>query len=266
MRLLPLLLPLAHAKCDKSEFYGSTAVVDLCDAHFPDKTSENVWMVEFYAPWCGHCKALKPKFIEAAKAVKSREDLEGIKFGAVDCTKEQHLCQKYDVKGYPTLKAIVAGKAKEYGGAREADPMLEFVRRLKDSRGSKGGSAKCSSSLASKEGAVALCPSHFPDKKGKNSWAVLFHKIDDVGKEVVGELAVELAGLAKLGVVDCVKEAQFCDEKLNADERNADLTLKVFTKGRSELGLRAHTGGLGEVGKIVDFVKAQLAPDHKDEL
>jgi len=43
--------------------------------------SNDVWMVEFYAPWCGHCKTLKPEFVKAAKA------LEGIaKLGAVDMT------------------------------------------------------------------------------------------------------------------------------------------------------------------------------------
>ena len=73
----------AKSSCSKSEFYGKTAVADLCDSHFPDKSSENVWMVEFYAPWCGHCKALKPKFIAAAKKLKDSKEFEGIKFGGI---------------------------------------------------------------------------------------------------------------------------------------------------------------------------------------
>lgn len=263
----------SSSKCDKSEFYGSTAVVDLCDAHFPDKTSENVWMVEFYAPWCGHCKALKPKYIEAAKQVKGRDDLEGVKFGAVDCTKHQALCQKYSVSGYPTIKAIVAGKAKDYQGPRESDPMIDFVRRLKEGKGTKGGSAKCSSALAgdAKDGAVALCPSHFPDKKSKNSWLVAFHneKLEDTktAKKLVGKLADKLTGNAKVGVVDCEKEAAFCDEQLNADERSASFVAKIFVKGTSELAVGSSTEQ--DVDALTAFAKSTLGAKFKaanDEL
>jgi len=56
-------------------------------------------MVEFYAPWCGHCKSLAPEYKKAAKA------LEGIvKLGAVDMTTEGDAGAPYDVSSYPTIK------------------------------------------------------------------------------------------------------------------------------------------------------------------
>jgi protein disulfide-isomerase A6 len=47
------------------------------------KEGKELWFVEFYAPWCGHCKSLAPEYKAAAK------ELDGmVKFGAVDMTDE----------------------------------------------------------------------------------------------------------------------------------------------------------------------------------
>ena len=256
------------ASCGKSEFYGKTAVVDLCDSHFPDKSSEHVWMVEFYAPWCGHCKALKPKFIDAAKKAKKDAEFQGIKFGAVDCTKEQSLCQKYDVKGYPTLKAFVGGKAREFRGQRETEDMLQFMAQLKDSKGTKGGSSKCASSLidASKQDAIPLCASHFPDKKSKNNWVIVFHS-KEIEKKTSKDLYVLASkvssGGAKLGVVDCSTDAAFCKTKLGS-ELESTIAIKTFLKGKSELsGESFSAADLSDTGSIVSFVKKELGAKFK---
>ena len=47
------------------------------------------------------------------------------------------------MQGFPTIKAIVGGKAKNYQGAREAGPMKDWILQVRDKRGSKGGSNKC---------------------------------------------------------------------------------------------------------------------------
>merc|ERR1712146_575136 len=104
-----------------------------------------------------------------------------IGIGAVDCTIEasQGLCGQYGVQGYPTIKAIVNGKPKNYQGPREKEPMKQYILGLADKKGSKGGSAKCPKGLfksGMKDSVVPLCDKHFPEaEKSKNDWAVVFY-------------------------------------------------------------------------------------------
>ena len=83
----------------------SSGVVDLTPSNFDSKVknSDGVWIVEFYAPWCGHCRNLAPEYQKAAKALKG-----AVGVGAVDCDQEanKQLCGQYGVQGFPTLKVI----------------------------------------------------------------------------------------------------------------------------------------------------------------
>lgn len=107
-------------------FYTGTDVVVLTDSNFKDQVqgSSELWFVEFYAPWCGHCKNLKPAWIEAARDVKGK-----VKLGAVDCTAQQEVCMKYKVQGYPTIKFFDPKKSKpeDYQGDRSASGIVTFA-------------------------------------------------------------------------------------------------------------------------------------------
>jgi len=82
-------------------------VVDLTEKNFQSQVldSDVPWLVEFYAPWCGHCKELAPKWIKAATYLKGF-----VKVGAVDVTKNEPLGQKYGVQGFPTIKVFGGDK------------------------------------------------------------------------------------------------------------------------------------------------------------
>jgi protein disulfide-isomerase-like protein len=64
-------------------------------------SSDAITLVEFFAPWCGHCKTLAPNFARAAT------ELKGVaKLASVDCTVHKDLCSRYGVQGFPSQSTV----------------------------------------------------------------------------------------------------------------------------------------------------------------
>ncbi|CCG82974.1 Protein disulfide-isomerase [Taphrina deformans PYCC 5710] len=84
-------------------------------------------LVEFFAPWCGHCKNLAPEYELAATELKNKA---GIAIAKVDCTEEVDLCAKEGVQGYPTLNLYRGkGNVAAYAGARKADAIVSYMTK-----------------------------------------------------------------------------------------------------------------------------------------
>jgi len=83
--------------------------------------------LEFYAPWCGHCKSLAPKWEEMAEKLA---DDENIVIGKMDATAND-VPSKFEVSGFPTLYWLPKGKDSKpvkYQSGREVDAMINFIK------------------------------------------------------------------------------------------------------------------------------------------
>ncbi|XP_038895600.1 protein disulfide isomerase-like 1-4 [Benincasa hispida] len=101
-------------------------VVVLKEGNFSDFIKENRFvMVEFYAPWCGHCQALAPEYAAAATELKA----ENVVLAKVDATEENELAQQYDVQGFPTVYFFSDGVHKPYPGQRTKDAIVTWIKK-----------------------------------------------------------------------------------------------------------------------------------------
>jgi len=119
--LFATLLYMARADGDDSK------VVTLTAANFDDFVAKTpLSLIEFYAPWCGHCKALAPEYETAAKELEGKDSG---KLAKVDCTTERDLCGKYEVQGFPTVKLFRndGSEPADYDQARKADAIVKFM-------------------------------------------------------------------------------------------------------------------------------------------
>jgi len=102
----------------------------LNDRSFRGHVSRGDHFVMMMAPWCGHCKKLKPDWEQLSKL----PGVSGLSISKVDCTQSKLTCDKYDVKGYPTLLYFRNGKMIEkYSGANNLKSLKEFVKKMKES-------------------------------------------------------------------------------------------------------------------------------------
>lgn len=93
-----------------------------------------MWLVEFFAPWCGHCKNLAPHWAKAASELKGK-----VKLGALDATVNKAKASLYEIQGYPTIKFFAPGpksasSAEEYDGGRTSSEIVQWaLEKLADS-------------------------------------------------------------------------------------------------------------------------------------
>ena len=101
-------------------------VLVLSQDNFTQMVEENALiLVEFYAPWCGHCKRLAPEYTKAANVLHDRGS--DVLLAKVDATIEKEIATEYEVQGFPTLKIFRHGRVSEYKGPRKSDGIVDYM-------------------------------------------------------------------------------------------------------------------------------------------
>uniref|UniRef100_A0A5B6ZKJ1 protein disulfide-isomerase n=1 Tax=Davidia involucrata TaxID=16924 RepID=A0A5B6ZKJ1_DAVIN len=183
-------------------------------------------LVEFYAPWCGHCKNLAPTYEKVATALKLEED---VVIANLDADTQKDLAEKYGVSGYPTLKFFPKGNkaGEDYDGGRDLDDFVTFINEKCDtSRDGKG-------QLTSKAGIVATLDNlvkEFVSASNDERKAVLARMEEEVEK---------LKGsTARYGKI-YLKAAKSCTEKgadyaKNEVQRLERMLAKSISSGKAD--------------------------------
>ncbi|KAF7667182.1 hypothetical protein LDENG_00072730 [Lucifuga dentata] len=121
----------APKKEKTTEIEEEKDVMVLHNINFARALSKNPFLlVEFYAPWCGHCKRLEPEYVKAAEILKKEESV--MRLAKVEVTEEVELAEEFEIQGFPTLMLFINGDRKQpvdYTGKRTAESIIKWMKR-----------------------------------------------------------------------------------------------------------------------------------------
>lgn len=121
MRALFALVPMIVA----------SQALELTPSNWNEHTAGKTVFLKMFAPWCGHCKAMKPAWDAVSKEYKNSDF---VLMADVDCVGEgKEICDKNGVRGFPTIKYGDPNNLEDYKGGRDEDALRKFAAELKPS-------------------------------------------------------------------------------------------------------------------------------------
>jgi len=245
-------------------------VIELTTANFDETVNKQpIMLVEFFAPWCGHCKKLKPEYEQAARLLKP----EGIPLATVDATVEKDIAKKYDVTGYPTLKIFRNGKVSEFKGGRTSHDIVSTMKVEKNPH-----TIEITTSSQKKEAekpATVKVIGLFP---GSNKDAIEYQIFEELTNEFRSSYSCshsfDASFASKLFKVSsptlvvaypnlyvAKKEKPFVTTAINAESSIADLTKFISSNDKPLVGDYDCTN-CGQIYDAVDTVRIYTSKDY----
>ncbi|XP_071999686.1 protein disulfide-isomerase A6 isoform X1 [Engystomops pustulosus] len=263
-------------------YSASDDVITLTSANFQREVvqSDSLWLVEFYAPWCGHCQRLTPDWKKAATALKGI-----VKLGAVDCDQHKDMAPQFGVRGFPTIKIFGANKNRpeDYQGGRSSDAIVEgalnALRSLvKDRLGGRGGggggydSGKQQRSAGGKKEVIELTDDNF-DRQVLSSddvWLVEFFapwcghckNLEPEWAAAAVEVAEQTKGKVKLGTVDATVHQGLASRY----GIRGFPTIKIFQKGEEPVDYEGGRTKADIVARALDLFSENAPPPEIREI
>ncbi|XP_029641498.1 dnaJ homolog subfamily C member 10 [Octopus sinensis] len=197
-----------HRAQDMIDFIEDTlhpSVEQLTPDNFHSKVNQRgqneIWVVDFFAPWCGPCQQLAPEWRKLSKMFKSNKN---VHIADIDCKKHRSLCQQEGVHSYPTMRLYpLSGSSlfESYNGwNRDVQSLHAWVYEFLPSK------------------VVTLRSSSFHSKviNSKQPWIVDFYASwcghCQIFKPQFEQVAAKLEGIVHAGKVDCEVEFQICQQ------------------------------------------------------
>lgn len=235
LALIPLI-----STADAQGFYKNSDVFELDTSNFNQVVlnSNHTTLVEFYAPWCGHCRNLKKDYSKAAKHLK---DI--VQVGAVNCdyAKNKHICSKYKIEGYPTILGfrppkidlqkqdpIKYGHATEkYAGPRNTKGIVDFaIGRIKNYVKRIATEERLNEWLA--------------DSKSPRPRVVVFTRKDKLSP-LLKSIAIDFLGIADFAYFPLREREENVFSKYGLEKKSSQAALFFFEEGKEPV---KHDGAL----------------------
>ncbi|KAL7482189.1 hypothetical protein ACHAW6_007883 [Cyclotella cf. meneghiniana] len=206
---------------------SSASAIQLTPDNWDAETSGKSVFIKFFAPWCGHCKALAPDW------EKLTHEFEGSStqlVAEVDCTAEgEPLCNEHGIQGFPTLKYGDPTDLQDYEGGRSYDELLSFA----------GENLKPTCSIKN----LDLC--------------------DDAKKAEIEKLLAMSVEELKAAVEGEEKKIADADANFEAEVKKLQERYELLTKEVEDAKAAAKAAGLGMMKSVL---ASKEAGDAKDEL
>jgi len=221
-------------------------------------------LVEFYAPWCGHCKSLAPKYEKLGQIFAGESD---VVIAKVDATEDGALADKFGVQGYPTLKYFPAHSTEpeDYNEAREVDALVNFINTKVGTLRAADGSLLPAAGRVSALDAVLSEANFVIDAATVDKLKAAAASVTDAKKSVLAASKIYLSIAEKI----VSKGAEYVEKEIaRITKMSTSANIKPEAKGAFQLKqniLRAFNAATHNIEEVL-MNSAGAEGDYSDEL